>query len=95
MRYGIWLGLASTFLISWSGILFGTLWCTPRAGEKWSFESLAHNCPKDAVYGMVQGVLAVVLDLYIFLLPIPIVMGLQMSLKRRLSILGVFGTAIL
>ena len=94
MRYGIWSGLAFTFPIYWSGVLIGTLWCTPRAGEKWDIEDLA-RCEKDTIWGVVQGVLAVVLDLYIFFLPIPVVLSLQMSKKRRFSILGIFGTAIL
>lgn len=50
---------------------------------------------KFTTYTLVQGVLSVVLDVYIFILPIPIVLTLQISLKRRLSILGVFGTAVL
>ena len=82
-------------MISWSNVLFGTLWCTPRAGEQWEIEDIARRCEKEIIYGVVQGVLAVVIDLYIFFLPMPIVLSLQMSKKRRLSILGVFGTAIL
>lgn len=95
MRYCIWSGLVFTFLICWSAVLFGTLWCAPRAGEKWGIESIEGRCEKDVIFGVVFGVLAVVLDLYIFFLPIPIVLNLQMSQKRRLSVLAIFGTAFL
>ena len=95
MRYGIWSGLAFAFLIYWSAALTGTLFCAPRAGEQWSLNDTEQRCEKDAIFGVVQGVLSVILDLYIFFLPIPIVLGMQMSLKRRLSILCIFGTAIL
>ncbi|KAM0802371.1 hypothetical protein BDR22DRAFT_887605 [Usnea florida] len=94
MRYGIWSGLAFALFIYWSGVLFGTLWCAPRGGEK-DLKDITQKCEKDILFGLIQGVLGVVLDLYIFLLPIPTILGLQMSLRRRLSILSVFGTAIL
>ena len=94
MRYGIWSGLVFAFLLYWSGVLFGTLWCTPRGGEK-DLKDTTQKCEKNILFGLIQGVLGVVLDFYIFLLPVPTIIRLQMSLRRRLSILGVFGTAIL
>lgn len=80
----------------WTGVPLATYFCVPRIGEPWNdVETISRNCANDEIYGIVQGVLSVVLDLYIFILPIPIILGLQMPVKRRLSILGVFGTAIL
>ena len=70
-----------------------TYYCTPRNGKEWDFANV--HCGETILFGIVQGVLAVVLDFYIFVLPIPIVLKLQMSLKRRLSVIAVFGTAIL
>ena len=92
MRYGVWFGLAWTFLIYWIGVPLATYFCAPHIGMAWESET---KCRKETIYGVIQGVLSVVLDLYIFFLPIPIVLRLHMSLKRRLSILAVFGTAIL
>jgi hypothetical protein len=43
----------------------------------------------------VQGVLAVVLDLYIFILPIPIILNLRLPKRKKLSVLFVFMTAAL
>ena len=47
------------------------------------------------LYLMIVSVLAVVLDFFILILPISTIMGLHMSLDKRLSVLGVFGTAFL
>lgn len=93
MRYLIWFGLFWTFLLYIVQIPIDAYYCTPRNGKTWGFENI--HCDRTIPWAIVHGVVAVVLDFYIFLLPIPIVIRLQMSLKRRLSIIGVFGTAIL
>lgn len=95
MRYSVWLGLAWNFLIYWIGVPLTTYFCVPRIGKAWDIDDFSSGCEKLSLFSVVQGVLAVLLDLYIFLLPIPIVLRLQMSLKSRLSVLGIFGTAIL
>ena len=95
MKYSIWFGLAFDFVLYWINIPFESWYCAPRAGDPWSLETVGRTCSDNIMFGLVQGVLAVVLDLYIFILPIPIVLSLQMSTRRRLSVLGVFATAIL
>ena len=47
------------------------------------------------ILSLVQGPLNVVLDLYVFVVPIPVVIRLQMSLRRRFAILSIFFTGIL
>ena len=96
IRYCVWLGLAWNLLIYWIGVPLTAYFCVSPSGKAWVVDNLrSDRCMKLTVWGVIQGALAVVLDLYIFLLPIPIVLRLQMSLKRRLSILGVFGTSTL
>ncbi len=95
MRRSIWLGLTFNFILYWINIPFESWNCAPRAGDSWGLDTTGRTCANNIMFGLVQGVLSVVLDLYIFFLPIPIVLGLQMSLRNRLAILGVFGTAIL
>ena len=95
MKYSIWLGLAWDFLLYWSGIPIATLYGTPRIGQSWDVVATTETRANLTTFALVQGVLSVVLDFYIFILPIPIVSKLPISLKQRLSILGVFATAIL
>ena len=82
-----------TFVLYWINIPFVSWNCAPRAGHAWSLENI--NCDQNITFGVVQGVLSLALDLYIFFLPIPVVLNLKMSLNRRLAVLGVFGTAFL
>lgn len=95
MKYGVWLGLFWSFLLYWIGVPLETYFCAPRIGKGWNIEALNKTCSDYEIFSVVQGVLAVVLDLYIFVLPIPTILRLQMALKRKLSILAIFGTAIL
>lgn len=95
MSHSIWFGLAFNFVLYWINIPFESWNCAPRAGDPWGLQTVGKTCANNIMFGLVQGVLSVVLDLYIFFLPIPIVLGLQMSLRSRIAILGVFGTAIL
>ena len=95
MRYGIWLGQIWNFLLYWGCIPIATYYGTPRIGQSWDDVALTETCANLNTVVLVQGVLSVVLDLYIFVLPIPIVSKLQISLRQRLSILSIFGTGIL
>ena len=95
MRYSIWFGLIWNFGLYWSGIPIATYYGTPRIGQPWDTVAGTEICANLTPFLLVQGVLSVVLDLYIFILPIPIVSKLPISLKQRLSVLGIFGTAIL
>lgn len=94
-RYSIWLGLLLNFLLYASSIPFSTYYFAPRVGQPWTIVAVTALGSVLSTYVLVQAVLSVVLDIYIFILPIPIVSKLPISLKQRLSILGIFGTAFL
>ena len=95
IRYGVWFGLFWNFCLYWSSIPIETLTSAPRIGQPWNVETINRKYKIATIYSIFQGVFSVALDVYIFLLPIPVILRLQMSLRRRCSILGVFGTAIL
>ena len=83
-RYAIYVGLVFAFCLYWISIPLMAYYC-PRL-----------QCQSSMVIlSLVQGPLNVVLDLYIFVVPIPVVMRLQMSLRRRFAVLSVFFTGIM
>lgn len=91
-RYATYFGLAFTFCLCLVTVFVIVHYCAPAAGKPWD---LTIKCNKAIVYGVVQGSLTVVLDFYIFILPIPVVLGLQMSSRKRIAVLAVFLTGIL
>lgn len=95
MRHCICFGLIWDFLLYWSSIPIATYYGTPRIGQSWDVVRVTETCANLNNFIVVQGVLSVALDLYIFVIPIPMVLKLPIPLQQRLSILGIFGTAIL
>lgn len=67
---------------------------TPRPGESWT-DTLDGRAIKPLKYWQVQSALAVVLDIYIFILPLRPLCKLNISIQRRISVLTVFSLALM
>ncbi|KAM0248269.1 hypothetical protein ACHAQJ_009510 [Trichoderma viride] len=93
MRIAVYLGLVWTGLTYWPSIPLQIALTAPWPGETWD-SLLTNGRPEKLIYwGTVQGTLAVVLDLYIFILPLPVLWKLNMSRKRRIGVCAIFFTA--
>ncbi|KAI1204774.1 uncharacterized protein F4807DRAFT_316667 [Annulohypoxylon truncatum] len=95
LRVAVAIGLVFDFLLYGSMVAVFLYFGVPHGNEAW--EDLLTNGMGQhlAPTGVVQGPCTVVLDLYIFVLPLPILWGLQMTLKKRLRIAAVFATGLL
>jgi hypothetical protein len=71
-------------------------YCAPHAGEQWGL-SVGQRCGDKASLKWLVGsaAMSVLLDIYIFILPIPIVLRLNMSGRKRFGVLLIFATASL
>ncbi|RYP91920.1 hypothetical protein DL770_001980 [Monosporascus sp. CRB-9-2] len=94
MRIAIYVGLAFTVLAYWPNLILVPIFSVPYAGETWDGMVTNPRVHKMTPVGTEQGVLAVLLDLYIFVLPMPILASLNMNTTKRLHLIGVFGTAL-
>ncbi len=65
--------------------------CAPRGGHE--IIDLT-TCAKLTVWGPVQGFLAMILDVYIFVLPFPVISQLKLPPGKRLGVYVLFGTAL-
>ena len=95
VRWTIYFALVFAICLYWINIPTASYYCAPRAGKNWDLEELGFKCYKSMIFGLVQGSFNVILDLFIFILPIPVVMGLQMTALKTLAILTVFLTGAL
>lgn len=95
LRYAIYAGMVFTFCLYWINIGLESHFCAPRPGRNWDTAEIAPRCTKTVIWGLIQGVLVVVLDIYIFILPVPTIIRLKLPLKKRLGVLAVFMTAAL
>lgn len=69
--------------------------CAPKAGQDYAETFRTERCRKSTVFGIVQGVFGIVSDLYLLVIPIPAVMGLQMPRRRKLGVIAIFMTGLL
>ncbi|KAE8350515.1 hypothetical protein BDV28DRAFT_162899 [Aspergillus coremiiformis] len=95
IRFAIYFGLFFTFILYWVGVPLESYFAAPHVGETW--ESLLTNgSPHHLIYwGLVQGSLSVALDIYIFILPLPMLSRLHLPRRKRLQVVAIFSTAMM
>jgi len=87
-RYALWVGHALNFLWWIGAIVRCVLFCSP-VEKYWNTSEPAFCRNADVMY-IGSAVPSVVIDLYILLLPLPIIWTLSMKLSRKLLVIGVF-----
>ena len=75
-------------------LAFGLL-CGRRSGESWMDPKVKTRCHQAIIIKWTQGIFGIVSDVYIFILPLPLIWALKLSLRRRLGVLAVFATGFL
>ena len=94
-RYLIYFGIAFATTIAITDIAVDGALCIPRRGESFNSSTVISRCAHQGVWAVVQSTAIVVLNLFIFYLPIPIIWRLKLSLKTKLGVLGIFMTSLL
>jgi hypothetical protein len=89
------LGLIFTGVLYIPNIPLAAVFEAPAAGDSWQSMLTTTKSHKMVYWGLDQSSMAVLLDIYIFVLPLPTIAKLHMPLGRRVQILGVFTTALM
>lgn len=98
MKIAILVGMVFTGFVYWTSIIIVSIFCAAHIGETWDPLAGApesKRCVKTEYWGIVQGGCAILIDVYIFVVPIPAIIQLQLALRRKIQILGVFMMALL
>ena len=95
MRIAIYFGIALNGLFYLASGITLIILCIPRHREGWTSPIYAARCYHAEVMGLIQGIFGLLSDIYIFILPLPVLFRLQMSLKKRLGIIAVFFTGVM
>lgn len=70
--------------------------CVPKPGESWLMHSSTYKCRVTAtLFGVVMGAISVFSDLYVILIPLPIVWQLRMATRKKVGVSIVFITGLL
>ena len=94
-RIAIYLGITLNGLFYLASCIGIIVLCVPRRSESWTSMTFATRCHHSVAMGDIQGIFGLVSDLYIFILPLPVLFRLQMSLKKKLGITAVFLTGLM
>lgn len=95
MRFLIISGIAFAFVVYILVMIpLMAYYCAPPIGHEWDLMVLK-SCRRTLVFGVVQAVTNLILDLYILALPIPVVLRLQLPTRKKVGILAIFMTGLL
>lgn len=95
MRIAIKVGIAAIIITYGPNLILGAYYLAPRSGEAWKDFLVSERSLKLNILVFEEGVLGVVLDLYIFFLPFPMLRQLNLKFSKRLQLSLLFGTAFM
>ncbi|EQK99828.1 hypothetical protein OCS_04458 [Ophiocordyceps sinensis CO18] len=98
MRWAIRIGHAANVITYTTSIGVFVYCTTPRIGRTWDnfIAAIEMDTLRFAVFWTIaQGAAGVLLDIYIFILPLPVVLRLKLSTRRRIQLIAIFFTALL
>lgn len=91
LRWAIWGGIALTCITYLPNIGVSSYFCAAHPGEAWDYNVGIRCGNKGALkWLIVSAALSLLLDLYILVLPIPQIISLNLSLRRRLGVSVIF-----
>ncbi|KAI0904775.1 hypothetical protein F4823DRAFT_174883 [Ustulina deusta] len=97
MNIAIWIGVLFCFATYTSGLVVTSYFSAPHVGSTW--DQVAANLYGPTVFllywSIAQGSASTLLDVYIFILPLPVLARLHLSTKRKIQIIAIFGVGLL
>jgi hypothetical protein len=94
IRYTSYATIGVLFLIYWSLIPVAAVACTPRNGDPW-LTALPKCSDQTKVYGPIHGASGTAADIFILLLPVPVLVKLRLPRGKKIGLVAVFATGIL
>lgn len=89
------IGIIMAFLAYFPASLVLSYWDAPHIGESWDEFIVDNRSVQGIPGGVTIGVASVIVDIYIFVLPMPTLAGLNMPVARMIQVISLFATAFL
>lgn len=91
----VWVGVIVSGLFYFSGTVAKLALCATRENETYIMAFSAPRCDSTKMLGIVTGIFNIISDVYLLLLPVPVVLKLRMERRKKYGILAGFGTGIM
>ncbi|MCJ1475922.1 hypothetical protein MMC13_004586 [Lambiella insularis] len=93
-RWACYFGIAFYFVSNIIDIPLYAVYCAPAPGNPWASMDTLEKCAQLEWISLFYGGINIASDLYIIILPMPMIWGLQMSLERKLGIMAIFTSGL-
>ena len=95
VRRAIYIGIFFN-IIFYTGttVAYGAM-CIPNPGQTWIDTLSTQRCIHSIIVNYLQAVFGVISDLYILILPMPILFKLKLPYKKKVGVAAIFATGIL
>lgn len=94
IRCLVWIGMIFLFLVTWVTVPLFIVYCAPRHGAPW-VAAVMSRCQRTAVLGILHGIFHVLFDIFIIVLPVPVIWNLNLEFRKKLGVLAVFMTGFM
>jgi hypothetical protein len=95
-RKFLYLGMILVSCAHLSAIPLYAAVCRPLKGQHWDFEMLNGRCAHPtSLHTVIIGAIGTALDIYIWALPLPLIFGLNLDMKRKFGLTVVFMVGLL
>ncbi|KAF2637149.1 hypothetical protein P280DRAFT_530828 [Massarina eburnea CBS 473.64] len=95
VRIAFIIGIIVAFMAYFPASLVLSYWDAPHVGQSWDELVTSDMMHQGIPGGITIGVASVMVDIYIFVLPIPTLVGLNLPLGKRIQVVSLFATAFL
>lgn len=96
VRYLTYLGIGINLAFHAGASFVYAYLCVPRPSETWLQGQTSHRClDRATTMAYAQGIFGIVSDLFIWLLPLPVIWSLHMPLKKKVGVSAIFATGLL
>lgn len=92
VRIGVWIGATIFGLFSVAVTITGLVLLSPSPGQSLLEDILSWHYLQFAQFAIPTGIIGMLVDWYLLILPIPAVLTLQMSTAKKLGVLIIFMT---
>ena len=94
-KIAIHLGITTACLFYIASSVVALILCTPGPSESWVSPTFDARCKPTYKLSQAHGWFGLLSDLYIFFLPLPVLWGLHMPLRKKLGVTAVFLTGLM
>lgn len=94
-KIAIHIGMGVTSCFYPAMVIVGMVLCIPEPKQSWESMKTRERCSRVQALAEIYGVFGLVSDLYIFILPLPVLRRLNMSSKKKIGVTATFLTGLM